>query len=70
MLFIIVMIIMAALLLDDEEMQDLAALMQEITAYGNVAFKTIVPTRSQTMFTAMHPTAITTTARHRYMIRF
>lgn len=36
-----VMIEDEALLLNDEEMQDLAALMQEITAYGNVAFKTI-----------------------------
>lgn len=30
-----------ASLLDDGEIQDLAALMQEVTAYGNVAFKTI-----------------------------
>lgn len=30
-----------AQLLDDEEEQELTALMQEITAYGNVAFKTI-----------------------------
>lgn len=30
-----------ALLLDDEEVQNLAALMQEVTVYGNAAFKTI-----------------------------
>ena len=30
-----------ALLLDDAQAKDLAALMQEITSYGNVAFKTI-----------------------------